>query len=65
MATIYTLMLIPFLSIYSANITEVIMCKVIESSIIYNKHKNIETTGKMLNKLCFWVCEPLGRKNDY
>jgi len=25
------------------------MYKVIESSIIYNKHKNIETTGKMLN----------------
>ena len=41
------------------------MCKVIESSIIYNKHKNIETTEKMLNKLCFWVCEPLGRKNYY
>ena len=41
------------------------MYKVIESSIIYNKHKNIETTGKMLNKLCFWGCGPLGRKNDY
>lgn len=40
---------IPFLLIYSANVTEVIMYKVIESSIIYKKHKNIETTGKMLN----------------
>lgn len=29
------------------------MYNVIESSIIYNKHKNIETTGKMLSKLWY------------
>ena len=29
------------------------MYNVTESSIIYNKHKNIETTGKMLSKLWY------------